>query len=752
MSHVGLPLRRREDTRFLTGTARYVDDFDPEGALQLAFVRSPHAHARLGTVDVEAARAAPGVSAVVTGADLAGRVPALPAGSIEDGVVADCGHPVLARDKVRYVGEAVAAVAARTRAEAEDAAELVLCDYESLAPVLDVRRDPAAPPLLHEESGDDLVRWARSRGDVGGAFAVADRIVSASFRIPRLVAAPIEPRGAVAEYDAATDLLTIRCSAQEPHRPLAQLGHVLGRDRERLRIIVPDVGGAFGSKGAVAPEVAVAAVLAVDLDRPVKWAEDRLENFLAAYQGRGLEADVELAVATDGRMLALRARLYSDVGAYLYPTTAVSPHTTAMLLTGAYAIPAAEVELVGVATSKVPTGPYRGAGRPEAAYIIERMVDLAARELRIDPVDMRRRNLVSRDAFPYETALGWVYDSGDYERCLDTVLALVHAESWDDERRTAQEEGRLVGAGVAMAIERCGGLWESAELEISSEGEVVVRTGSSPHGQGHETAFAQIAADELGVEPDDIEVRWGDSAQVPAGTGTFASRSIAMGGSAVVQAAVNVRELGRPAAAQLLNAAEEEISWREGRFVVSEDSTRAVTLREVAAAAGGLEAKARFSSDLLFSSGAYAAVVEIDQATGALRVLRLAAADDAGRIVNPLLAEGQVVGGSVQGLGQCLVEEAVHDESGQLRTASFADYSLLTAVEVPPIASAFVEIPTPLNPLGAKGIGEGGAIGVPAAVGNAVADALATKGVAGLDPPFTEEKLWRALHERGMTP
>jgi carbon-monoxide dehydrogenase large subunit len=747
MTHVGLPLRRREDTRFLTGAARYLDDFDPEGALQLAFVRSPHAHARLGTIDVEAARAAPGVSAILTGADLVGRVQALPAGSVEDGVVADCGHPVLARDKVRYVGEAVAAVAARTRAEAEDAAELVLCDYEPLAPALDVRRDPAAPPLLHEESGDDLVRWTRSRGDVGGAFAAADRVVSASFRIPRLVAAPIEPRGAIAEYDASTDLLTIRCSAQEPHRPLAQLGQVLGRDRERLRIVVPDVGGAFGSKGAVGPEVAVAAVLAIDLNCPVKWAEDRLENFLAAYQGRGLEADVELAVGADGRMLALRARLYSDVGAYLYPTTAVSPHTTAMLLTGAYAIPAAEVELVGVATSKVPTGPYRGAGRPEAAYIIERTVDLAARELGIDPVELRRRNLVSRDAFPYETALGWVYDSGDYERCLDTALGLVHAESWDDERRTAQDEGRLVGAGVAMALERCGGLWESAELEISPEGQVVVRTGSSPHGQGHETAFAQIAADELGVEPEDVEVRWGDSAQVPPGTGTFASRSIAMGGSAVVQAAANVRELGRPVAAQLLEAATEEIGWQEGRFVVSEDSTRAVTLREVAAAAEGLEAQARFSSDLLFSSGAYAAVVEIDEATGALRVLRLAAADDAGRIVNPLLAEGQVVGGSVQGLGQCLVEEAVYDESGQLRTASFADYSLLTAVEVPPIASAFAEIPTPLNPLGAKGIGEGGAIGVPAAVGNAVADALATKGVAGLDPPFTEEKLWRALHE-----
>ena len=747
MTHVGLPLRRREDTRFLTGAARYLDDFDPEGALQLAFVRSPHAHARLGTIDVEAARAAPGVSAVVTGAALEGSIQALPAGSLEDGVVADCGHPVLARDKVRYVGEAVAAVAARTRAEAEDAAELVVCDYEPLPPLLDVRRDPAVPPLLHEESGDDLVRWTRSRGDVEGAFAAADRVVSASFRIPRLVAAPIEPRGAIAEYDEATDLLTVRCSAQEPHRPLAQLGHVLGRDRERLRLVVPDVGGAFGSKGAVAPEIAVAAVLAIDLSCPVKWAEDRLENFLAAYQGRGLEADVELAVSTDGRMLALRAHLYSDVGAYLYPTTAVSPHTTAMLLTGAYVIPAAEVELVGVATSKVPTGPYRGAGRPEAAYIIERTVDLAARELGIDPVELRRRNLVPRDAFPYETALGWVYDSGDYERCLETVLGLVHAESWDAERETAQGEGRLVGAGVAMALERCGGLWESAKLEISAEGQVVVRTGSSPHGQGHETAFAQIAADELGVEPDDVEVRWGDSAEVPAGTGTFASRSIAMGGSAVVEAAASVRELGRPVAAQLLETAAEEIGWHEGRFVVSEDPTRSVTLREVAAAAGGLEANARFESELLFSSGAYAAVVEINEATGALHVLRLAAADDAGRIVNPLLAEGQVVGGSVQGLGQCLVEEAVYDESGQLRTASFADYSLLTAVEVPPISSGFVEIPTPLNPLGAKGIGEGGAIGVPAAVGNAVADALATRGVAGLDPPFTEEKLWRALHE-----
>jgi carbon-monoxide dehydrogenase large subunit len=699
---IGQPLRRREDERFLTGAARYVDDVDVPGALHAAFVRSFEAHARIRKIDAEPARRARGVVAVLTGADVADRAGRLPAGSIEDGVVADAGHPVLARDKVRYAGEAVAIVVAKSRALAEDAAELVEVDLEPLPAVVDVLAALAdGAPLLHEQLGDNVLsRWSKRAGDAVGAFARAHRVVSCSFSIPRLVAAPMEPRGAVASYDADRDLVTLWTSSQDPHRPLAQLSFALGRPRDSFRIVVPDVGGAFGSKGAIPPEAVAAIVAAMELGRPVRWTEDRLENFLAAYQGRGLEADLELAVAADGELLAVRARLYADLGAYLFPTTAVPSHTTAMLMTGAYRIPAADVEVVGVATSKVPTGPYRGAGRPEAAYLVERMVDLAAHELGIDPVELRRRNLIPRDAFPYETPLGWVYDSGDYERCLDRVLELL-----------GPEDGHA--RGVAMYIERCGGLWESASVEALPDGKVIVRTGSSPHGQGHETVFAQIAATELDLDPAEVEVRWGDTDETPAGVGTFASRSVAMGGSAVLEAARAVKE-----------------HWRQ---------TGART---------PFRAEVRFESPLLFAAGAYAAVVELDPATGRLTVLRVAGVDDSGTIVNPLLAEGQVLGAIVQGLGECLVEEAIHDEYGQLRTASFADYSLLTAAELPDLVTAFVETPSPHNPLGAKGIGEGGAIGTLAAIANAVAAALAPFGVRHLDPPYTEERVWRALHER----
>jgi aerobic carbon-monoxide dehydrogenase large subunit len=682
MTYVGRPLARREDERFLTGRARYVDDLHPEGTLHAAFARSFVAHARIGAVDVEAARGLPGVAAVLTGDDL-GEVRSPPVVAIPDAWIADAGHPVLARGAVRYVGEPVALVLAESRALAEDAAELVLPDYELLDPVLHPRA-----------AGEALVRWEKRGGDVEGAFAAADRIVARSFTLPRVVAAPMEPRGAIAEYDPGADLLTMWLSFQDPHRPLAQLAHALQRPPDSIRIVLPDVGGAFGSKGAVGPELVAVAAAALRLGRPVKWTEDRFENFLAAYQGRGLEADVELAVASDGRMLGVRARLHADLGAYLFSTTAVPPHTTAMLITGAYAIPAAEVTVVGARTNKVPTGPYRGAGRPEAAYLIERMVDEAARQLGLDPVELRRRNLV-RD-FPHETPLGWTYDSGDYERCLNRALELAEADRW----RAEQRPGRRVGIGVGMLIERSGGQWESAAIRREPDGRIVVRTGSSPHGQGHETTFAQIVADELGVDPVAVEIRWGDSQAGPAGVGTFASRSTAMGGSAVLDAARKLR-------------------------VEGDD-----------------DAEATFESGLLFSSGAYVAVVEIDVETGALAILRLVAVDDAGRIVNPLLAHGQVVGATAQGLGQALVEEVRHDPSGQLVTASFADYPLLTAWEMPELVCEFVETPSPLNPLGAKGVGEGGSIAAPAAVANAVVDAL--DGVL-LDPPFTAEKLWEAL-------
>jgi aerobic carbon-monoxide dehydrogenase large subunit len=716
-SLVGRPIPRREDERVLRGRSRYLDDIDPPGVAHVAFVRSPFAHARIGGI-----AAPPGAATLITAGDVHGRP--LPVMSFEGAEIADEPHPLLAAGEVRYAGQPVAAVIAESRALAEDAAELVEVDYEPLAPVL----EPRASEVAH-------VRWRRSAGDVDGAFASAAHVTRASFALPRLAPVPMETRGAIASYDADEDLLTVWVSAQDTHRQLSGLSAVLDRPDESIHVIVPDVGGAFGSKGALAPETAVVALAALDAGRPLKWAEDRSENFVASYQGRGMEADVELALDGDGRMLALRAHIWADLGGYLITSTPIPPHTTSMLMTGVYEIPAAEVELTGMRTNKVPTGPYRGAGRPEAAYFLERTVDVAARELGIDPMELRRRNLIRE--FPHKSTLGWTYDSGDYERCLDRALELL-----EPERRS--DEARVVGAGVAMYVERAGGQFESAEATVAPAGRVVIASGSSPHGQGHDTTFAQIAADRLGVGLEDVELRFSDSKAVPRGVGTYASRSTAMGGSAVVEAVEELKLRCLEVAARVLEVGEDEVEWADGGVTAADG--RGLWLRDLAEAEPGLRAGARFSSDMVFGSGCYGAVVEIERATGRMRVLRLAAVDDAGVIINPLLAEGQVIGGSAQGLGESLVEEAVYDEDGNPAFASFAGYSLITAAEMPRLATDFVQTPSPFNPLGAKGIGEGGAIGTPAAVANAVADALGGRGV---DPPFTTDKLWRALNTPG---
>jgi aerobic carbon-monoxide dehydrogenase large subunit len=694
---IGRPLRRREDLPLVRGEGRYVDDLDLPGLAHVAFVRSHDARARI--LGVRTPSSAPGLLRVLTAADLRGRAQPLPVGRPEGAELTDEPHPILASEEVRYAGQPVAAVVADTRAHAVDAAGLVEVEYEALEAVVDPRAAPGT-----------LMRWERVAGDVDGLLAGAAHRVRARHRIPRLVAAPIEPRGAVVAYDGDDDRLTFWVSAQDPHRPRSQLAHALMRPPESIRVVVPDVGGAFGSKGAIAVEAVTLAVAAMELGRPLKWVEDRVENFLGAYQGRGIEGDVELGLDAAGRILALKASILADLGAYLLPTTAIPPHTAAMLMTGCYDIPAAAVSVRGARTDKVPTGPYRGAGRPEAAYLLERTVDVAARQLGLSRVELRRRNLIR--AFPHHSALGFSYDSGDYERCLDLAVELLGPLP------DRGGDGRLlVGTGVAMYVDRAGGNWESARISVGADGRVIARSGSTPHGQGHDTTFAQIVADRLGVDIEDIEMRFGDTAEVPPGVGTFGSRSVAVGGSALVQAA-----------AQILKQA------------------GSVTLARAAADAGGLEAETRFESEMVFGSGAYAAVVEIDRETGALTVRRLAAVDDAGTIINPLLAEGQVFGGIVQGLGAVLMEEAIHNGDGQLVGASFADYSLPSAVEVPSIAAAFVQSPSPNNPLGAKGIGEGGAIGTPAAIANAVADAL---GGDAPDPPFTAEKLWRTLRAAG---
>jgi carbon-monoxide dehydrogenase large subunit len=709
---IGKPVPRAEDERFLKGEATYAGDLTLPAMLHATFVRSLFAHGMLVGIETEPARARPGVRAVLTGADLAGLVDPFPLVVRDDAEIVPVMHPVLARDRVRYVGEPVALVVADTAEQAADAAEWVAVEVEELSPLVDPRRAESAAPLHEEAPGNVLLRWCRSQGDVDGAFAHAAAVVRARIHAPRLIAAPLEPRAVVASHDAAADVLTLWLSAQDQHRQLAGLTTVLRRPKEKLHIVVPDVGGAFGSKGVPQAETAAVALAAVRLGRPVKWVESRTESSLAVYQGRGADVDAELAVAADGRMLAIRARYLADLGAYLYSTTPVAPQTAAMLLTGCYDLPAADVEVVGVCTNKVPTGPYRGAGRPEAALVVERLVDLAAGELGLDRVEIRRLNAIPRDRFPYDTALGFTYDSGDYTGALDAALGLAGWDELLEARDAARDAGRLAGVGLALYVERAGPGFETAQLTCRADGTAVLRTGSSPHGQGHETTFAQIVAEELGVEPDVVTVRWGDSFEIPDGMGTFASRSVTVGGSAALLAARELRAR--------LDAGEQP----------------------------PLDTSCRFElPGPVFSFGAYVTSAEIEPETGEVRLGPIVAVDDCGRVVNPLLAEAQVVGAVVQAVGECLTEQVGYDENGQPLAVNLYEYHLPTARSVPPIVSRLRETPSPLNLLGAKGVGEGGSIGTPAAIANAVADALSPLGIRHLDPPFTPARVWTSIRD-----
>ena len=756
-SWIGRPELRREDERLVRGRGRFIDTVAPPGTVHMVLVRSPLAHARVNGLDARAALARDGVIAVLSADDLGDPAP-IPVGSIEGVDIVPIAPPLLARERVRFAGEAVAAVIAEARAIAEDATELVELDLEPLPVVARPEDALRAEVVVHDEAPDNvLVRWRRETPGAAAAFGSAFEVIEQRIEMPRLVAAPIEARGAVAWHDRDEDLLIVCLSSQDPHRPLADLAAVLRRPMKRIRVVVQDVGGAFGSKGPLATEAAVAAIAAMRLGRPVKWIEGRSENFLAAYQGRGFRADAALAVDAGGRFLALRARLMTDVGAYLFPNTAAVPNTTGRLVTGAYAIAEVDVEVLGVATHKVPTGPYRGAGRPEAAYLIERMADLAARALDIDPVEIRRRNVVPPEHFPYTTPLGFTFDSGDYRAVLDRACEVF---AYDERRRAqprARTDGRLVGLGLSLFIERAGaGLAEFGAVAIERDGAVVVRTGSTSHGQGHETTFAQIAADALEIDPERVRVESGDTASVPEGVGSFASRSVTVGGSAVLLAARAVRDKATRVAACVLGASPEEVVWRDG---TASAAGVELSLAEIAATSDdpanlepdeppGLSEQTRFTlPGPVFPFGAYAAAIEIDPATGMLTVERVVAVDDVGRLVNPLLAEGQVIGSTVMGIGQAIYEEMVHDDTGQPLTANLTAYGIPGATEVPPIESGFLETPSPFNPLGAKGVGESGSIAMPAAIANAVADALGPLGISHLDPPYTPEKLWRAIRE-----
>jgi carbon-monoxide dehydrogenase large subunit len=754
---IGTPMRRVEDRPLLTGRGRYTDDITPPGTLHAYFVRSPYAHARITRLAVDAARRAPGVVAVLTGADVRG----LGAPSVNTFFpgTKTAPHPILADGAVHAVGEPVAAIAAETSAQARDAAELVEVEYEPL-PALVRPEDALAPgaPILYDAVPDNCAfAHAWKVGDVAAAFGGAHRVVKLRVEQTRLSSVHLEPRAALATYDGATGELTVWLSTQAPFRERAELASILGIPENRLRVIAPDVGGGFGAKGAPYRDYVITAYLALALERPVKWVATRAEDIVATQQGRGSHAEAELAVDARGRIRGLRARIVTPLGAQIMINGQGPARNYGRTLPGAYVVPAVDIEVRGVYTTTPPTGPYRGAGRPEGIFMIERLMDEAARAVGLDPAEIRRRNFVPRDAFPYKTPTGTVYDSGDYVAAFEKALQLADYDRLRKEQQAARARGELVGVGIAAYVEPAAFGWESASVRIEKTGVVTVVTGSSAHGQGHETTWAQIVAEVLGVDPAAIRVRHGDTLGAPQGIGTFGSRSTALGGSAAFRAAEQVREKARRIAATMLEASPADVVLADGGFQVTGVPSRRASWRQVAESAyrgvhlppgeaPGLDATVFFNGENeTWSFGACVATVAIDRETGEVRLTSLVWVDDAGTIVNPLLAEGQLHGSYAQGAGQALLEGLVYDRDGQLVTATLMDYAVPRLGDFPEPRLDKTVTPSPRNPLGAKGLGEAGCIAVPPAIVNAVADALEDWGAPHLDMPITAEKVWRVL-------
>jgi carbon-monoxide dehydrogenase large subunit len=758
---VGQPLTRREDPGFLTARERYVADVPLAGALHVAIVRSPHAHADLRRLDASAARRAPGVVAVYTAAELnpaLGEIPMIiPPDAFDE--VHGPGRWPLAAGRVRYVGEPVAAVVADTAYRAQDAADLVTVDYEPRPAVVEAEAALATDaPRLYPDLPSNLgVRWTRERGDVDRAFREAPVVVEAYLRNQRLMAVALEPRGVAAAYDDATGALTVWGSTQTPHWLRDNVAKHLRLPPERVRVIAPRVGGGFGAKIALYPEDLIVSWLARELRRPVRWVASRREDLLATSHGRDVVAHLRLAADWEGRMLALDARIVGNLGFCLFSDGPVLPVLCGQMITGCYEIPAARVDVRCAFTNTMGTAAYRGAGRPEAAYFIERMVDRLAAAVGRDPAEVRRRNFVPPDRFPYETAVGTSYDSGQYARALDALLERAGYATLRAEQDRARAAGRLVGIGLASYVEMCGFVdEETSDVIVGPDGRVTVETGCSPHGQGHETSFAQIVADELTLPLDWVTVVHGDTGVVRKGQGTYGSRSIARGGMAALHNARVVREQARRIAAHLLEARPDDVLLERGRFHVRGVPDRAVGWVEVARAAhtgrrpadlpSGLAAREDFvARGLLYPFGSHLAMVEVDPDTGRVRILRYATVDDSGPIVNPLLAAGQVHGGLAQGIGQALWEWGRYDAEGQLVTGSLMDYAVAKADDLPAFETGHTVTPSPRTALGVKGIGESATIGSTPAIANAVLDALAPRGVRDLDIPLTPAAVWGAL-------
>jgi carbon-monoxide dehydrogenase large subunit len=776
---IGASVLRKEDRRFLTGAGTYTDDIRRPNQVHAHVVRSPLAHARIRGIDAAAAKAAPGVLAVLTGADLAAeKVGNLPTGWLihnKDGTpMVEPPHPALAVDRVRYVGDQVAVIVAESRDAARDAAALLSVDYEELPAAASLRQAvaPGAPLVWEQAKGNTCYDWhLGDKAAVDAAFGKAHAIVKLDLVNNRLVPNAMEPRAAIGEYDRATGDYTLYTTSQNPHLTRLLLGAFsFGVPEHKLRVVAPDVGGGFGSKIMHYSEELLVLWAARRVGRPVKWTAQRSESFMSDAHGRDHVTHAELALDKDGRFLALRVSTLANMGAYLSTfAPAVPTYLYATLLAGCYRTPAIYAEVRAVFTHTVPVDAYRGAGRPEAAYVVERLADLAARELGIDRAEIRRRNFIKKEEFPYQTPVALQYDSGDYHATLAAALDKAGYASFEERRAEAKKRGKLRGIGLSTYVEACGiapsavvgslgaraGLYESGAIRVHPTGTVSVFTGTHSHGQGHETTFAQVVADRLGIPIEQIEIVHGDTSKSSFGMGTYGSRSIAVGGSAIVKALDKVVAKGKKIAAHLLEASENDVELVDGKFRVA-GTDRAKTLAEVALTAyiphnypeglePGLEESAFYDpKNFTFPAGCHVCEVEVDPETGAVQVVKFTVVDDVGRVINPMIVEGQVHGGVAQGIGQALLEECVYDEAGQLLSGSFLGYTMPRAGDVPSYdVSTSVTLCTH-NPLGVKGVGEVGAIGAPGAVINAVCDAI---GVRHIDMPATAERVWRAARE-----
>ncbi len=761
---VGSSVQRREDPRLITGEAEYTDDIRYPNALHLSLCRSSRAHARVDGIDTSRAEALDGVKAVYTQSDVeATGIDGHLRTSGADYAV-DHKQPFLATDRITYQGQPVAAVLATDRYTAHEAAELIEIDLDPLEAVIDPEAalQPDAPQIRPEAPSNTAFEW--EAGDpqaTDAAFAAADETIPLRLEINRVLPTPMEPRAAIARYKPSTGHLTVEMSTQNPHSVQSDLSDALGLPDHRIRVRPPDVGGGFGAKLQPYTGHLLTAWAATELGRPVKWVSPRSEDCAAMVHSREHVVEAEAAVNDGADLIGLRLETVAPVGGYIAPGGAGVPTNVGKMANGQYEIPAVHVRTRGAFTTTAPLAAYRGAGRPEATYVTERVVSAVARELGVDPVEFRRQNFIPTDEFPYDTGLGRTFDSGEYEKALDAALDAIGYDSFRERQAAARNEDRYLGIGLSCYVEACGAgpdFHESGVVQIKPSGTVVVKTGTAEIGTGHQTSYAQIVADRLGVPYDDVEVIEGDTDHVIDGGGTAGSRAMAVAGSAVRESADTIIKKAREIAAHRLEASPGDVEFQEGTFHISGVPSRAVEITEVAEAAyngavpegmeSGLEATSYYDPpNYTFPFGTHVALVEVDPSTGQIEFERYVAIDDVGTQINPTIVEGQIHGGVAQGIGQALYEEARYDAAGQLETAGLHEYAVPRARQIPVIETGSTVTECPHNPLGVKGVGEAGAIGAPPAVVNAVIDALAPLGVESLDMPLTEESIWRAVRE-----